>query len=382
MSIASNLQAIASSLSGILSAINTKLTAKGSTAADTLDEVAGKINAIPTGGVTPTGTKNITENGTYDVTNFASAAVAVPEPSGSTTITTNGTHNVKDYASATVNVPTGSSPTGTIEITTNGTKDVANYASAEVNVPTGTARSSSDITVSGRTVTVPAGLYSSQASKSVATATQATPSISVNTSTGVITATATQSAGYVSAGTKSATQNLVTKGEATITPSTSDKSIAAGTFLTGKQTIEGDANLKSANIKSGVSIFGVTGTYDGGGAITLTSAGTYVSNTRTGARAITFSGFTVPSGYKLIGVVAANNSEPDVNYQIQTFAVFTSEYGGLGFCTVYSNAGAMNWTTVLSLTVSGGGGTVTITSSEGYTFAPGAYNFKPIFATA
>lgn len=53
MSIASNLQTLATNLSSILSAINTKLTAKGSTAADTLNDVAGKINAIPTGG-TPT----------------------------------------------------------------------------------------------------------------------------------------------------------------------------------------------------------------------------------------------------------------------------------------------------------------------------------------
>ena len=381
MSIASNLQAIASSLSGVLSAINTKLTAKGSTAADTLDEVAGKINAIPTGGITPTGTKNITENGTYDVTSYASAAVAVPEPSGTKTITTNGTHDVAAYASATVNVPTENPPSGTVNITTNGTVDVTNYASAEVAVPTGTARSSSDLTASGATVTVPAGLYSSQATKSVATATQATPSISVNTSTGVITASATQSAGYVSAGTKSATQSLTTQAAQTITPGTSDQTIASGRYLTGTQTIKGDSDLKASNIKKGVTIFNVTGSYEG--SVELESSNTYVVNTRTGARAITFSGFSVPSGYTLIGVAATTNAyDVATNHQIETFMVFTSAYGGLGFVTQYGNLGTMDATSALTLTVSGGGGSVTISSSSSMTFSEEEYNFKPIFAVS
>lgn len=63
------------------------------------------------GGITPTGTINITTNGTHDVTNYASASVAVP---------------------------TGTTPTGTkqISITQNGTttEDVTNYANAEITV--------------------------------------------------------------------------------------------------------------------------------------------------------------------------------------------------------------------------------------------------------
>lgn len=50
-----------------------------------------------------------------------------------------------------------------------------------------------------------------------------------------------------------------TKAAATITPSTSNQTIASGTYLTGTQTIKGDSNLKAANIKSGTSIFGVSG---------------------------------------------------------------------------------------------------------------------------
>lgn len=93
------------------------------------------------------------------------------------------------------------------------------------------------------------------------TATQATPSISVSSS-GLITASATQSAGYVSAGTKSATKQLTTQAAKTVTPGTSNQTaVASGRYTTGTVTVSGDANLVASNIKSGTSIFGVTGTY-------------------------------------------------------------------------------------------------------------------------
>ena len=119
-------------------------------------------------------------------------------------------------------------------------------------------KTNTDLSASGATVTVPAGYYASQVTKSVATATQATPSISVGTD-GKITASATQTAGYVSAGTKSAIKQLTTKAATTYTPGTTDQTIAASTYLTGKQTIKGDSNLVAENIISGKSIFGIKG---------------------------------------------------------------------------------------------------------------------------
>lgn len=90
----------------------------------------------------PAGVKEIsvTENGvsTHDVSAFAQAevTVAVPEPAGEKQITTNGKHDVKAFASVDVNVPSeGITPTGTKEITSNGTHDVTEFAQAKVNVP-------------------------------------------------------------------------------------------------------------------------------------------------------------------------------------------------------------------------------------------------------
>ena len=49
----------------------------------------------------------------------------------------------------------------------------------------------------------------------------------------------------------------------TITPTTTDQTVNGNVFLTGAITVAGDVNLLAENIKSGVTIFGVTGTYIG-----------------------------------------------------------------------------------------------------------------------
>lgn len=64
--------------------------------------------------------------------------------------------------------------------------------------------------------------------------------------------------GYVN-GSK-VTGNIQSKAAQTYTPGTSDQTIASGQYLSGNQTISGDANLVASNILSGVSIFGVAGT--------------------------------------------------------------------------------------------------------------------------
>ena len=83
---------------------------------------------------------------------------------------------------------------------------------------------------------------------------QEAPVISVSAG-GLITATA---------GDKSATQQLPTQESKTVTPGTSTKTaVASGRYTTGNVTVAGSANLVPANIKSGVNIFGVIGTFEG-----------------------------------------------------------------------------------------------------------------------
>ena len=81
------------------------------------------------------------------------------------------------------------------------------------------------------------------------------------------------------------TGSIALKAAQTITPGTADQTLAAGQYLSGAQTIKGDANLIPGNIKSGVSIFGVTGSHEGssgGGSLVSKSGSTTTPSFDTG----------------------------------------------------------------------------------------------------
>lgn len=141
------------------------------------------------------------------------------------------------------------------------------------NVP---RKSSSDLTVSGSVVSGPMGYYSQAFSRAIDVTSGIGATISYLSAYNTIRATGVvSSAGYATTGNKGTydiepDSLLPVKVAATYTPTTTNQTIASQRWLTGTQTILGDANLVASNIASGVSIFGVTGTHQGGGDLTHT----------------------------------------------------------------------------------------------------------------
>ncbi len=257
---------------------------------DGIEEVDVTVNAMPEGSIGAESTAYVytdSQNqlkfdleywGCVDTENEEGTPGYIPDETFSET-----KHRIYDALPSNITItPTESAQTvGGSNVMMQGVVTVnaipSNYVGSGV-----TQRSSSDLTSSGATVTVPSGYYSAQATKSVSSG-SATPASSISgtsatVSTGTNTLTLSKtvsntpqvSAGYISSGTAgnssvSLTASVTTKGTATITPGTSDQTISSGTYITGTQTISGDANLVAGNIKSGTSIFGVTGSYTGGG---------------------------------------------------------------------------------------------------------------------
>lgn len=61
------------------------------------------------------------------------------------------------------------------------------------------------------------------------------------------------------------TGNIPSLAETEYTPTVMDQTISAEQYLSGVQIIKGDTNLIASNIRKGVTLFNVLGTYEGGG---------------------------------------------------------------------------------------------------------------------
>ena len=125
---------------------------------------------------------------------------------------------------------------------------------------------------SNGSVTIPEGYHngSGKVTVNVSTSTTTgeldTPSIRFDKMFGRFTATSkVKTSGYISTSditSKSYTLSKYSGGEYTPTKASQTVSVS-GKYCTGNVVIKGDNNLVPENIKSGVSIFGVTGTYTG-----------------------------------------------------------------------------------------------------------------------
>ena len=115
---------------------------------------------------------------------------------------------------------------------------------AVTNIPSGgTPRTSTDLTVSGATVTAPAGTYASDASKTVASGTEGTPTATkgtVSSHSVSVTPSVTNTAGYISGGTHSGTAVTVSASE-----------LVSGTLTVDSSGTKDVTNYASCSIPSG-----------------------------------------------------------------------------------------------------------------------------------
>ena len=168
----------------------------------------------------------------------------------------------------------------------------------------GPSRSEADLVATGSVVSGPAGTYSEAFSRAVDAGsisfsgtkislstnpqlTSANGQININYQNTAKIVSAIVTSGYISSNKSSALNITVSGGlqlpslaAQTLTPTTTNQTIAQYQWLTGSQTILGDSNLLASNIASGVSIFGVVGTFEGGasavlGSKTITANGIY-----------------------------------------------------------------------------------------------------------
>lgn len=208
---------------------------------------------------------------------YTGTIATVNGPSPSISMSNDGTitasvSNPKGYQ------PSATTKTTTYQLNTKGAATITPSTSVQTAIASGTY-ATGDITVSA----MPTGALS-------------TPTI--NESTGLVTA-GVSSSGYLDTS-KTSTLQLTTKTAEIFTPTTTNQTINAGQYLTGAQTIQGDANLVPENIASGVSIFGVTGTHQGG-------SGTDISDT-TATEADIVNGKTAYiNGGKVTGTLVVQN---------------------------------------------------------------------------
>lgn len=172
-------------------------------------------------------------------------------------------------------------------------------------------------TTSNGDVPIPAGFHNGSGKVSVNVSTSAgaldTPSINFNTTNGKFTATSkVKTSGYVSTSeTKTASYTITRYLGGEYTPTKASKTVSlTGKYCTGDAVIKGDNNLVPKNIKSGISIFGVAGSYtgDGGNVISITSSRTWNSTIDSSFDYHRIAYFSIPISAKYVMCMATSTS--------------------------------------------------------------------------
>lgn len=195
--------------------------------------------------IRPQGTKSISANGIgIDVAAYAEVDVAVPFPSPTLQTKSKSYTPSETAQTEAVTADNGYDGLDTVNVS------VAAISSTYVGSGI-TRRSSSDLTASGATVTAPSGYYENSASKAIATGAVALPSALASSGGATVTSSGTE---ITLTKQMSIQASVTTAGYVSSIPSsTADVTLRAT-----------DNNFLDSNIKSGVTIFGKTGTYSGG----------------------------------------------------------------------------------------------------------------------
>lgn len=166
-------------------------------------------------------------------------------------------------------------------------------------------------------VPIPAGFHNGSGKVSVNVSTSPgaldTPSISFDTTNGKFTATSrVKTSGYLSTSDKkTASHTISTYLGGEYTPTKASQTLStAGYYCTGNVVIKGDNNLIPANIKNGISIFGVAGSYtgDGGNVISITSSRTWNSTLDSSFDYHRIAYFSIPTSAKYVMCMATSTN--------------------------------------------------------------------------
>jgi len=340
------------------------------------------IEAIPSQYIVPAGTKQITANDEYDVTEYAAVDVQIPDPALQTKSVT----------------PTESAQEITPDNDYYGLAEVDVAAISSTYVGSGISRrSGSDLSASGRTVTVPEGYYDQSATKSVTQGSAGTPTASKGTVSGnkvTITPSVTNSTGYITGGTKNGT-GVEVKASELVSGTKSISANGTGIDVTNYAAVDVAVPAPAPSLQDKTKTYTPTTSnqsetisadsgYDGLGEVSITVnkiPSQYI--VPSGTKSITANGTGIDVKAYEYADVAVPSGSPNLQTKSKTYTPTTSQqtedvtpdtgYDGLSKVTVKVNAMPSGSVTApasisgSSATVSTGTNTLTLTKTVSVT---------------